>query len=173
MTLRLPHRLSERIGTLPAPSKGLPKARTSATCLLVRERELYIAWVGGSHAVLSSDGKAVCLTGQGEYDQSDTLGAPVSDSESKSNSNSNQGDLPSVVAHTLSHSIKQDDEFIVLASKGLWAVMEKQKAVELVSEFLSVFGDSRAASEELMDEALRKYKSDVSVVIVWFKDIAN
>ena len=127
---------------------------TSVTCILIRERELYIGWVGGSHAVLARDGKAIRLTADGNFDEMETLGGSAI-----------------VEAHTLSQQIADNDEFIILASKGLWAVMEEQHAIQLVSEFLTVFGDSRAASEELMDEALRRYKSDVSVVIVWLKDL--
>jgi len=59
----------------------------------------------------------------------------------------------------------------------LWSVINPQKAVDLVYEFLAVFGDSRAASEELMDEALRKQRSDntanVSVVVIWFQEQWN
>jgi len=45
----------------------------SATCMLIRERELYIGWVGDSHAVLSRDTKAVVLT-HGEFNPDYSLG---------------------------------------------------------------------------------------------------
>jgi protein phosphatase 2C family protein 2/3 len=68
-------------------------------------------------------------------------------------------------------SLTSDDKFVILASDGVWSVMDAQQAVDLVIEFLSVFRNSKAASEELVDEALRKNAEDnVSVVVVWFQE---
>ena len=71
----------------------------------------------------------------------------------------------------VSKEITSDDKFVILASHGVWSVMDAQQAVDLVMEFLSVFKNSKAASEELVDEALRKNAEDnVSVVVVWFQE---
>jgi protein phosphatase 2C family protein 2/3 len=68
-------------------------------------------------------------------------------------------------------SLTSDDKFVILASDGVWSVMDAQQAVDLVIEFLSVFKNSKAASEELVDEALRKNAEDnVSVVVIWFQE---
>ena len=59
---------SEKIDELPGGSTS------SATSMLIREREIYLGWVGDSHAVMSRDGRAIQLT-QGEFDPDHALGA--------------------------------------------------------------------------------------------------
>jgi len=143
---------SEKIDDLPGGST------TSATSMLIREREIYLGWVGDSHAVMSRDGRAVPLT-QGEFDPDHALGAL----------HKSQGQ-PKLACT----AIEAKDQFVIVASAALWEAIPPQQAVNLVTEFLHVFGDSRAASEELMDEALRKQKprseANVSVVVVWFQE---
>jgi serine/threonine protein phosphatase PrpC len=144
------HSISEDVTRLPG---GMT---TSATCALVRERELFLVWVGDSRAVLSDGGKAVNLTLEQQ---------PVY-----------LGLLHSGGAQPCYHhrQISATDQFALIGSQGLWSVIEPQQAVDLVIEFLAVFCDSRAASEELMDEAIRRQKgertSDVSVIIVWYQE---
>ena len=119
---------------------------------------MYGGWVGDAHAVLSRGGRAMPIT-SGAFDPDHAL-----------------GQLHKVDAQPklMSRAIEGQDQFIIVASSALWEAIEPQQAVGLVTEFLHVFGDSRAASEELMDEALRKQKpraeANVSVVVVWFQE---
>jgi protein phosphatase 1L len=142
--------ISEEVAKLPGGST------TAATCALVRERELFLTSVGDSRAILSDGGKAVNLSLDRQPIHLGLLHTG--------------GAYPCHVHRQISPT----DQFVVIGSQGLWSVMEPQQAVDLVVEFLGVFSDSRAASEELMDEALRRQQegrgADVSVIVVWFQE---
>ncbi|OMO83238.1 phosphatase 2C (PP2C)-like protein [Corchorus capsularis] len=57
------------------------------------------------------------------------------------------------------------DEFIILASDGLWKVMSNEEAFEKIREL----DDAQEASEELIKEALaRKSQDDISCIVVAF-----
>jgi hypothetical protein len=57
-----------------------------------------------------------------------------------------------------------DDQFIILASDGLWDVFDNQEAVDTVRKV----ADKNKAAEELVKKALKLGTSDnVSVIIVW------
>lgn len=61
--------------------------------------------------------------------------------------------------------ITPDDQFIVLASDGLWDVMTNQECVDLVRKC----SDKNKAAEALVDKALKLGSADnVTALIVWF-----
>lgn len=63
--------------------------------------------------------------------------------------------------------IGEEDEFVILASDGLWDVLDSQTAVTLARKALYRADDPQLASEMLVDEALRRESEDnVTVMIV-------
>lgn len=61
--------------------------------------------------------------------------------------------------------IQMTDEFLILASDGLWKVVENQAAVDLVRETK----DPKAAAKQLVDYAIQQNsKDDISCVVVRF-----
>lgn len=134
--------MAVQIGKLPASST------CEATCVHIRERDLLVGWSGSSRAILCQERKS---------------GECVAMDLTASETGTNAGALGEMVAgkpkpaapQFCARELTSEDQFVVLASNGVWAVIDPQQAVELVSEFLTVFGNSKAASEELVDEALR------------------
>jgi serine/threonine protein phosphatase PrpC len=82
------------------------------------------------------------------------------------------------------YPVKEGDEFVVLASDGLWDVMSSQEAVDFVHQKLKCSNDSNDATREidqawtrrhmsrfLANEALDRGTGDnVCVLIVWLND---
>ena len=65
--------------------------------------------------------------------------------------------------------IRPEDEFLILASDGLWDVMSSQKAVNFVRRALAAsHGDLALAAKELAKEAIHREGSvdNVSVILV-------
>jgi len=67
------------------------------------------------------------------------------------------------------HFVTPEDEFLILASDGLWDVVSTSEAVKLTQKAFREEKTPRAAAEELCDLAIRLGSSDnVTVVIVQF-----
>lgn len=66
-----------------------------------------------------------------------------------------------------------NDEFLVLASDGLWDVCSSKNATVLVAKELSAHGDAQRAAEAMVAYATKKKTQDnVAVVVVDLKDAA-
>ena len=60
-----------------------------------------------------------------------------------------------------------DDEFVVLASDGLWDVVGSEDAVRLARAELLAYGDATMAAEKLVEEALKRHGDDnITAVVV-------
>ena len=71
----------------------------------------------------------------------------------------------------LDHAVEEGEEFMLLASDGLWEVFTSQSAVDFAREHLRSHNDPRGCSEALIGEALRRGTTDnVSVVVLCFLD---
>ena len=65
-------------------------------------------------------------------------------------------------------------EFAIIASDGLWDVMNPQLAVNFVRKMLSKQNDLQAASRELANEALARGSVDnVTVIIITWIGLAD
>mmetsp|Transcript_2426 Transcript_2426/g.4060 ORF Transcript_2426/g.4060 Transcript_2426/m.4060 type:complete len:353 (+) Transcript_2426:119-1177(+) len=74
---------------------------------------------------------------------------------------------PDVTVRVLS----RDDEFMILASDGLWDVFNSQNAVELARESLRMHNDPAKCSRDLVEEALRRNSVDnVTALVVCFSE---
>ncbi|KAJ7298722.1 hypothetical protein O6H91_03G076000 [Diphasiastrum complanatum] len=157
---------------------------TAVTAILLDGKRLLIANIGDSRAVLSRAGKGVQLSVDHE---------PSEPSERVNIQNRGgfvlnmPGDVPRVdgqlaVARAFGDKnlkehlsadpdIKEETvdpatEFLILASDGLWKVVQNQEAVDLVRKIRN----PKAAAKRLTDEALsRKSKDDISCIVVRFR----
>mmetsp|Transcript_12859 Transcript_12859/g.15528 ORF Transcript_12859/g.15528 Transcript_12859/m.15528 type:complete len:419 (+) Transcript_12859:229-1485(+) len=93
------------------------------------------------------------------------------------------------------HKLSPDDQFVVVASDGLWEVFENDEAVQWISEYVAMHKDktghfpghskkstAKSASQAIAEEAqlrwIREFNEEVvvddtSVVIVWLKRISG
>lgn len=163
-----------------APDLG-PGGSTAVTVILINGNHLLVANVGDSRAVLCRQGTAIQLSidhePSNEREAIETKGGFVTklpgdvarvdgqlavarafgDKTLKEHLSSD----PDVKAERIS----DDDEFLIVASDGLWKVMNNQEAVELVRKTK----DPKAAAKQLTEAALeRKSKDDISCIVVRF-----
>lgn len=155
---------------------------TAVTAILINGRKLLIANVGDSRAVLSRGGQAIQMTIDHEPNRE------RGSIENKGGFVSNiPGDVPRVngqlavsrafgdkslkshlrsdpdIRHT---DIDPNCEILILASDGLWKVMDNQEAVDIARKIK----DPQKAAKHLTAEALRREsKDDISCVVVRFK----
>ncbi|KAF5176738.1 phosphatase 2C [Thalictrum thalictroides] len=155
---------------------------TAVTAVLINGRKLWIANVGDSRGVLSKRGQAIQMTV--DHEPNTERGSI----ENRGGFVSNMpGDVPrvngqlavsrafgdkSLKTHLRSDpdirnaDIDTDTDLLILASDGLWKVMENQEAVDIAIKFR----DPQKAAKQLTAEALiRESKDDISCVVVRFR----
>ncbi|KDP27757.1 hypothetical protein JCGZ_19786 [Jatropha curcas] len=158
-----------------------PGGSTAVTAIVIDGKDLWVANVGDSRAVVCERGCANQLTvdhePHTERKRIEKQGGFVT---------TLPGDVPrvngqlavarafgdqSLKAHLSSEPdvrhvpIDSTMEFVILASDGLWKVMQNQEAVDLVKPIK----DPQAAARRLTTEALtRKSKDDISCIVIRF-----
>ncbi|KAH9806619.1 putative protein phosphatase 2C 44 [Citrus sinensis] len=158
-----------------------PGGSTAVTAIVIDGKDLWVANVGDSRAVVCERGSANQITvdhePHAERRRIEKQGGFVT---------SLPGDVPrvngqlavarafgdqSLKAHLSSEPdvrhvpIDPSIEFLILASDGLWKVMKNQEAVDLVKPIK----DPQAAAKRLTTEALaRKSKDDISCIVIRF-----
>jgi protein phosphatase 1L len=160
-----------------------PGGSTAVTAILIDSKTLFVANVGDSRAVISQAGDARQLS----VDHEPGTRTEREKIEEKGGFVSNMpGDVPRVdgqlaVARAFGDKslkvhlsaqpdikqleIDEETEFLILASDGLWKVMDNQEAVDLVKKIK----DPTAAAKQLATEAVnRKSKDDISCIVVRF-----
>lgn len=81
--------------------------------------------------------------------------------------NKGSADFVSVRPHIRAIDLQPHDEFLILATDGLWDVLSHKEAIGMIAKCAD---DSQQACEDLVDEALRKNSFDnVTVVFLSFK----
>ncbi|KAG0624415.1 hypothetical protein M758_3G245800 [Ceratodon purpureus] len=161
-----------------------PGGSTAVTAILIDSTKLFVANVGDSRAIISKGGVAQQLS----VDHEPGAPAEKGNIENRGGFVSNMpGDVPRVdgqlaVARAFGDKslkvhlsatpdikeldIDEETEILILASDGLWKVMENQEAVDLVKKIK----DPTAAAKQLAAEAVnRKSKDDISCIVVRFK----
>lgn len=63
-------------------------------------------------------------------------------------------------------ALKEEDEFIILASDGLWDVMSSKAAVEFARKDLQKGRSLQSVADRLADIAIRRYSEDNIAVVV-------
>uniref|UniRef100_A0A0D9W5P0 protein-serine/threonine phosphatase n=1 Tax=Leersia perrieri TaxID=77586 RepID=A0A0D9W5P0_9ORYZ len=155
---------------------------TAVTAILLNGRKLWVANVGDSRAVLLKGGRTIQMST--DHDPNVERNAI----ENRGGFVSNMpGDVPRVCGQLAvsrafgdrnlksllksEPDIKVEDidytaELLVLASDGLWKVMNNQEVVDVAKKFK----DPQAAAKQLTAEALKRdSKDDISCVVVRFK----
>lgn len=72
----------------------------------------------------------------------------------------------SFIPEIKSWSLASDCEFLILASDGLWDVIENQEAVDIVTKVFDSGRNPQTAAKILVEHALKKYSSDNITAIV-------
>ncbi|GAA0141987.1 protein phosphatase [Lithospermum erythrorhizon] len=158
-----------------------PGGSTAVTAIVIDGKDLWVANIGDSRAVLCERGTGNQITVDHEPDKErkriEKQGGFVT---------AFPGDVPrvngqlavarafgdqSLKAHLSSDPdvrhvpIDPSMEFVILASDGLWKVMTNQEATDLVK----AIKDPKAAAKRLTTEALgRKSKDDISCIVIRF-----
>jgi len=67
----------------------------------------------------------------------------------------------------ISEALRSEDEFVLVASDGLWDVISAEKAVRIARAELRAYEDAQMAAEKLVEMALKRGADDnISVVVV-------
>eukprot|EP00262_Sarcandra_glabra_P003442 TRINITY_DN14140_c0_g1_i1.p1 TRINITY_DN14140_c0_g1~~TRINITY_DN14140_c0_g1_i1.p1 ORF type:complete len:300 (-),score=37.18 TRINITY_DN14140_c0_g1_i1:390-1289(-) len=159
-----------------------PGGSTAVTAIVIDGKDLWIANIGDSRAVVCEMGAANQLSVDHEPHSErnrilkqggfvTTLPGDVPRVNGQLSVARAFGDQ-SLKAHLSSDPdvrhvpINSSIEFVILASDGLWKVMKNQEAVDLVKSIK----DPQAASKRLTTEALaRKSKDDISCIVIRFR----
>ena len=151
---------------------------------------LHIAWLGDCRAVLSRSGTAVQLTAdhsllvpsecarverEGGLVEHDRLGGFLEVARALGDYDPAAGGKPAGLSsepEITSVLLAAHDEFLVMGSDGLWAVMTPQEAVALARSQLLTYSDATMASEKLVEAALKRHADDnVTAMVIWFNPI--
>ncbi|KAF7002248.1 hypothetical protein CFC21_030278 [Triticum aestivum] len=125
---------------------------TAVTAILINGSKLWVANVGDSRAVLLKGGDVPRVCGQ----------LAVSRAFGDRNLKSLLKSEPDVKVEDIDHTA----ELVVLASDGVWKVMNNQEAVDVVKRYK----DPQTAAKQLVAEAVKRdSKDDISCVVVRFK----
>lgn len=158
-----------------------PGGSTAVTAILINGNHLLVANVGDSRAVLCRHGTAVQLSidhePSTEREAIETKGGFVSRLPGDVARVDGQlavarafGDKSLKVHLSSDPDVREErvddgDEFLIIASDGLWKVMGNQDAVDLVRKIK----DPKNAAKRLTDAALeKKSKDDISCIVVRF-----
>ncbi|XP_057492883.1 probable protein phosphatase 2C 9 [Actinidia eriantha] len=155
---------------------------TAVTAILINGRQLWVANLGDSRAVLSRGGQAIQLSVDHE---------PNTERGSIENRGGFVSNMPGDVARVngqlavsrafgdrnlkvhlrsdpdvTNADIDADADILILASDGLWKVVANQEAVDIAKKIK----DPQKAAKQLVAEALdRQSKDDISCIVVRFR----
>lgn len=178
----------EACSSLPEEASG-----TTTIVALVQGGRITVANVGDSRCVLSRRGQALALSedqkptrppedariraaggyidGEGFLNGQLAVSRAIGDWHLESLKRNADGSPGPLIAdpEVTSHALGSEDEFMVMASDGLWDVFSSQGAVSFARERLAAHNDPSKCSEELIAEAMNRHTSDnVTVVVVCF-----
>lgn len=180
MAILKAYEVTDSIVLQKAPDLGLGGS-TAVTAILVNGQRLLIANVGDSRAVLSRDGDALqlsidhepkseknCIEDKGGFVTTLPGDVPRVDGQlavSRAFGDKNLKVHLRSDPDILDLHVEKSDEFLILASDGLWKVMENQEAVDIIRKVK----DPETAAKKLTEAALtRKSKDDISCIVVRF-----
>ncbi|KAK9688878.1 hypothetical protein RND81_09G017900 [Saponaria officinalis] len=155
---------------------------TAVTAILINCEKLVVANLGDSRAVLCRNGEAKQLSIDHEPDTErkdieerggfvtkfpgDVARVDGQLAVARAFGDKSIKEHLSSEPHVVVELIDDDAEFAILASDGIWHVMNNQEAVDCVKNV----NDARAAAVALIDEALKRNSSDdISVIVVRFQ----
>lgn len=179
------NRMAKRIGIT---------AGTTALTALIRKESIYLANAGDSEAVLCKDGKAILLSTSHLPDKEDEkarihkaggtvvwfgtwrVNGLLSVSRGIGDPNLDQVVIadPAIARYQRT----AEDEFLILASDGLWGTVKYQDACDFVREKLNEPGDPAVIRAQvgrlLTEEAIRRKSADnVTAIVIFFHPVQN
>lgn len=154
---------------------------TAVTAILINCQKLVVANLGDSRAVVCHNGKAKQLSVDHEPDSErqdvedrggfvtkfpgDVARVDGQLAVARAFGDKSIKEHLSSDPHIMVEMINDDTEFILLASDGIWHVMDNQEAVDCIRNVQ----EAQAAAKALIDEALKRNShDDISVVVVRF-----
>lgn len=95
-------------------------------------------------------------------------GSSTTTTTTNKDKDSNCGGSVTAIPEIKNEFINKEDEFIILASDGLWDVMSSQQSVNFIRQRLNNHKDLEKACKELTKEAVTKQRSvdNVSIVLI-------
>jgi len=160
-------------------------AGSTAVIIFLKRDSLYIANVGDSEAVLCRNGIAVILTNSHQPNNEDEklriekAGGKVvwfgtwrvNGLLSVSRSIGDPQLENVVIAEPFMNEYKRtsEDEFIIMASDGLWDVFKHQEICDFIRQLLNQSNSKQNIGKLIIEEALRRKTTDnVSVILLFF-----
>ncbi len=77
-----------------------------------------------------------------------------------------------------SHEMRDEDEFVIIATDGVWEFLSSQEAVDIVSKDLNSIGGSSLACQRLIEAAAAKwhqfegdYRDDITAIVIKIKEL--
>lgn len=171
-------------------SGGTGRAGSTALAALVVDNELYLGNLGDCRAVLCRDSASLQLTKDHKADTEEERARLTSAGWDVSNDGYVFGELavsralglghykadPSTQGAILSEPelhympLEKGDEFLVMASDGLWDVMSNQQVVRTARRELEMHNSPVGAAQRLVRDALKlKVCDNITVIVVCFK----
>mmetsp|Transcript_3130 Transcript_3130/g.7399 ORF Transcript_3130/g.7399 Transcript_3130/m.7399 type:complete len:483 (+) Transcript_3130:174-1622(+) len=162
---------------------GMLSGATVVAMLLQGER-FTVGWAGDCRAVLCRDGQAIALTQDHSLDVARERDRVASEGGTIENGRlcgclsvaralggverATRCKLPGLsgVPEMCEHEILPVDEFVILASDGLWDVLSSEEAVAIARAELQAYNDATMASEKLVETALRRRTDDNVTALV-------
>eukprot|EP00466_Bigelowiella_natans_P020987 jgi/Bigna1/47740/estExt_Genewise1.C_170143 len=159
---------------------------STASVVMILKGTLYVANLGDSRVVLSSQGEALPLTKDHKPNDPDerkrieSLGGFVNHrrgtfrlnnvlSTSRAIGNLSLKPYVSSVPDVVRRKISQEDNFLIVASDGLWDVISSQDAVDICARQRNV----KEASVALVEEAIsRSGQDNITAIVVALQDYA-
>ncbi|KNA09893.1 hypothetical protein SOVF_149380 [Spinacia oleracea] len=154
---------------------------TAVTAILINCEKLVVANLGDSRAVICQNGKAKQLSVDHEPDSErkaiedrggfvtkfpgDVARVDGQLAVARAFGDKTMKDHLSSEPHVTVEMINDDTEFAILASDGIWHVMNNQEAVDCIKNVK----EAREAAKALIEEALKRNSTDdISVIVVRF-----
>ena len=167
----------------------------TATVALLREDSVHLAWLGDCRGVLCRGGEAIELTRdhtlsggaddcgerarvlrEGGQIEADRLWGFLEVARAFGDLEASTGCKPpglSATPELRSQRLHPEDEFVLLASDGLWRVLDSQAAVRLARADLRAHANATMAAERLVEGALhtRRVEDNITVVVVLLRPV--
>jgi len=174
-----------------ASLQSIQKGGSTACCAYVTPEKVWVANVGDSRCVISRNGTAIPLSSDHKPDlpeerkRIESQGGQVVYyngwrvegilSVSRSLGNKSLAKFLSSEADITEHTVADSDEFIILATDGLWGAVDSQKAVNIVraemnkaeSAGLTTSELVQRASEALVDKACGTSMDNICCVVAF------
>jgi len=164
-----------------ADRNGLDDGSTVISCLIVGGT-IYVANVGDSRAVLSSSGKAVAMSNDHKPNREDEkkriekLGGRIIHygtwrvegvlAVTRAIGDRRLKTYVSAVPEISERKISDSDEFLILASDGVWDVFKDQDAVDIVKSANTEYGNVQAGAKKLTEASYHRGSMDNITTLV-------